>query len=94
VDLPNVKIVCTAGLPETIVDALQRGGRAIQIASTEDALFVVFYDPWVTDIKLDDYKNGNILDPDRPRHEIHEKSSRRDRAPFYSVLLVKCEECL
>jgi len=26
VDFPNVKIVCTAGLPETIVDALQRGG--------------------------------------------------------------------
>jgi superfamily II DNA helicase RecQ len=46
IDFPNVKIVCTAGLPSTIVDALQRGGRAIRIVSVDPALFVVFYDPW------------------------------------------------
>ena len=36
-----MKIVCTVGLPATNVDALQRGGRAIQ-QSNDDALFVIF----------------------------------------------------
>jgi superfamily II DNA/RNA helicase len=38
IDFPNVKIVCTAGLPTTVVEALQRGGRTIRIGD-EDALF-------------------------------------------------------
>jgi superfamily II DNA or RNA helicase len=63
VDFPDVKIVCIAGLPGTTVDTLQRAGRALR-NSDEDALFVVFYDPWVTDISLDEYKDGDLLDPD------------------------------
>ena len=50
IDFPNVKVVCTTGLPSTIVDALQRGGRAIRIVSFDPALFVVFYDPWALEI--------------------------------------------
>ena len=44
VDFPDVKIVCTAGLPGTTVNTLQCAGRALR-NSDEDALFVVFYDP-------------------------------------------------
>jgi hypothetical protein len=74
-----VKIVCTVGLPATIVDALQMGRHAIR-QSDDDALFVIFYEPWVLDIDLDDYSTGNILDPDRPRKDLHDNSLRRDRA--------------
>ena len=64
VDFPNVKIVCTAGLPSTIVDALQRAGRALR-ASMEMALFVLFYEAWALEINVGDY-TGAVLDPDRP----------------------------
>jgi hypothetical protein len=88
-----VKIVCNVGLPATIVDALQRGGRAIR-QSDDDALFVIFYEPWVLDIDLDDYSTGNILDPDRPRKDLHDNSLRRDRAPYFSVKLIQDKICL
>ena len=63
IDFPNVKIVCTVGLPSTIVDALQRGGRAIRIVSVEPALFVVFYDPWALEINKEEYTYGSPEDP-------------------------------
>ncbi|KAF8804753.1 hypothetical protein BYT27DRAFT_7213853 [Phlegmacium glaucopus] len=82
IDFPNVKIVCTVGLPTNIVDALQWGGRAIQIGD-EPALFVVFYKSWALEINLREYIDGNggnnIDDPDRWYTEIH---------------LVQCPTCL
>ena len=63
VDFPNVKIVCTVGLPTTTINILQRGGRAFR-NSTEDALFVIFYEPWLNDINLNKYNDGDPLDPD------------------------------
>jgi superfamily II DNA/RNA helicase len=94
IDFPNVKVVCTAGLPSTIVDALQRGGRAIRIASVDPALFVVFYDPWALEIKKEEYTYGSPEDPDRPRKEQKQTSSRRDRAPLSSLQLVHTPDCL
>lgn len=94
IDFPNVKIVCTAGLLSTIVDALQRGRRAIRIVSVEPALFVVFYDPWALEIKQEEYIYGSPEDPDRPRKEQKETSLRRDRAPFSSLQLVQTLDCL
>jgi superfamily II DNA or RNA helicase len=93
VDFPNVKIVCTVGLPATIVDALQRGGRAIR-RTNNDALFVIFYESWVLDVNLDDYSTGDLLDPDRPRKDLHDNSQRRDRAPYSSVKLIQDKMCL
>jgi hypothetical protein len=88
-----VKIVCTVGLPATIVDALQRGGRAVRRTS-DDALFVIFYEAWVLDIDLADYNIGDLLDPDRPRKGLHDNSQRRDRAPYSSVKLIQGKTCL
>lgn len=93
VDFPDVKIVCTAGLPGTTVDTLQRAGRALR-NSDEDALFVIFYDPWVNDISPDEYKDGDSSDPDRPRSQLRPNSQRRDRIPLSSLNLVKCATCL
>ena len=93
IDFPNVQIVCTVGLPTTTVDALQRGGRAFR-NSTRDALFLIFYEPWVNDIALESYKDGDALDPDRPRKALKENSQRRDRAPFSSISLVKNKKCV
>jgi hypothetical protein len=87
-----VKIVCTVGLPTTIVDGLQRGGRAIR-QSNEDALFVIFYEHWVLDINLENY-TGDPLDPDRPRTELRDNSHRRDRAPYSSVKLIQGKMCI
>ncbi|KAF8275162.1 hypothetical protein EI94DRAFT_34751 [Lactarius quietus] len=37
VDFPDVKIICTAGLPSTMVDVLQHGGRAL--CNSDDGSF-------------------------------------------------------
>jgi hypothetical protein len=94
IDFPNVKVVCTTGLPSTIVDALQRGGRAIRIVSVDPALFVVFYEPWALGINEEEYTYGSPEDPDRPRKEQKETSPRRDRAPLSSLRLVQTPDCL
>ncbi|KAH8983561.1 hypothetical protein EDB86DRAFT_2811389, partial [Lactarius hatsudake] len=93
VDFPDVKVVCTAGLPGTMVDVMQHGGRALR-NSDEDALFVVFYESWVHDISLDEYSEGDLGDPDRPRGPLKPSSQRRDCAPFSCVNLVKGATCL
>ena len=93
VDFPDVKIVCTAGLSGSIVDILQRGGRALR-NSDNDALFTIFYEPWVHDISLDEYSEGNLDDPDRPRGPLKSSSQRRDRAPFSCLKLVQGTNCL
>jgi hypothetical protein len=73
--------VCTVGLPGTTVDTLQRAGRAFR-NSDVDALFVIFYEPWVQDISLGKYDNGDQTDPDRPRGQLKLHAQQRDRAPL------------
>lgn len=93
VDFPDVKIVCTAGLPGSTVNTLQRAGRALR-NSNADALFVIFYDPWVKEISLDEYTDDLSADPDRPRSQLKPTSQRRERVPLSSLRLVKCGTCL
>ncbi|KAH8976407.1 P-loop containing nucleoside triphosphate hydrolase protein, partial [Lactarius hatsudake] len=93
VDFPDVKVVCTVGLPGSMVDVLQRGGRALR-NSDEDALFVIFYEPWVHEVSLDEYNEGDLCDPDRPRGPLKSSSQRRERAPFSCLKLVKSTACL
>lgn len=91
VDFPNVKIVATLGLPSTIVDALQRGGRGIRIGN-EHALFVVFYEAWALEIGEDEFMAGD--DPDRPRANLKLNSRAQERAPLSAIRLVRCPTCL
>ncbi|KAI9463684.1 P-loop containing nucleoside triphosphate hydrolase protein [Lactarius psammicola] len=93
VDFPDVKVVCTAGLPGTLVDILQRGGCALR-NSDEDAILIVFYEPWVHEVSMDEYNDGNLRDPDRPRALLKPSSQRRERAPFSCLKLVKSTTCL
>lgn len=98
VDFPNVKIVATVGLPANIVDALQRGGRAIRVGG-EQALFIVLYESWALEIDLKEYSDtsssNNINDPDRPRGKLKTNSQRRECAPYSSVCLVQGQtQCL
>ena len=85
--------MCTVGLPSTTVDTLQRGGRAFR-NSNKNALFVVFYEPWVHEIDLDLYNNGNNLDPDQPRTKLKPNSQHRERAPYSSMMLVRRKRCI
>ena len=93
VDFPDVKIVCTVGLPGTAVDALQHAGQACRY-SNADALFVIFYEPWVHDILLSEYDNGDQTDPDRPRGQLKLHGRRHDRVPLSSLRLVKGSACI
>ena len=93
VDFPDVKIVCTAGLSGSIVDILQRGGCAMR-NSDNDALFVIFYEPWVHEISLDEHSEGNLGNPDRPRGPLKSSSQRRDCALFSCLKLVQGTHCL
>lgn len=88
-----MKIVCTVGLPSTTTDTLQRGGRAFR-SSNEDALFVMFHEPWVHEISLDDFQNFDAADLDRPRAPLKANSQRRERAPFYSVKITQERLCI
>ena len=95
VDFLNVKIVCNAGLPATGVDTLQRGGRALRTGD-DHALFVIFYDPWVDEINLEEFSTGDLLDPDRPRKKFdkNKKSTRRERASYFSVKIIRDHVCI
>lgn len=93
VDFPNVKIVCNIGLPSTLVDVLQRAGRAVRVGD-EDALFLLFYEPWATRIPLDDFSSGDQLDLDRPRKNLDCKNpSIQDRAPYFLVKMIQSKDC-
>ncbi|KAF8151358.1 P-loop containing nucleoside triphosphate hydrolase protein [Crassisporium funariophilum] len=91
VDFPNVKIVATIGLPPTIVDALQRGGRGIRVGD-EHALFVVFNKSWALEIDEDEFMEGT--DPDRPRTKLGIHSRAQERAPLLAIQLVRSRTCL
>ena len=93
VDFPDIKIVCMAGLSGSIVNILQRGGRALH-NSDDHTLFIIFYEPWVHDISLDEYSEGNLGDPDRPRGPLKSSSQRRNRAPLSCLKLVQGTHCL
>lgn len=58
VDFLDVKIVCTASLPSTRVDVLQHGGCTL-CNSYKDAVFIILYEPWVHQISLDEYNEGD-----------------------------------
>ncbi|KAG6906554.1 hypothetical protein DXG01_013221 [Tephrocybe rancida] len=93
VDFPDVKIVCNAGLPATTVDTLQRGGH-VGHQDGDKGLYVIFYEPWVDNISLDEYAHGDQNDPDRLRLCLKPNSQRKDRAPLSSLQLVKSSNCI
>ncbi|KAF8237884.1 hypothetical protein L208DRAFT_1506162, partial [Tricholoma matsutake] len=65
VDFLDVKIVCNAGLPGNIVDSLQCRG-CIGRRDGDQGLFVIFHEPWVMSIHLEQYE-GSCDDPDQPQ---------------------------
>lgn len=85
--------MCMAGLPSTIVDTLQHGGRAIR-NTQGDALFVIFYESWALGIAEDEYQDRDLTDPDRPQRKLKQTSQHIECAPLASVQLVNCEMCL
>ncbi|KAF8054015.1 P-loop containing nucleoside triphosphate hydrolase protein [Lyophyllum atratum] len=93
VDFPDVKIVCTAGLPNDLVEALQRGGR-VGRRSGDVGLFVIFYESWALNVSVEEYAQGDLMDPDRPRGPLKPTSNARERAAYSSVQLVQCQECI
>ena len=88
-----MKIVCTAGLPGTMVDVLQHAGHAL-CNSHDDALFIMLYDHWVHDISLDEYIKGDLRDPDCPRAKLKSSSQQHERAPFSCLKIIKSSTCL
>ena len=93
VDFPDVSIVCNAGLPSDIVEALQRGGRVGRHEGAK-ALFVTFYEAWACKISLNEFMAGDPNDPDGPRSNHTLISRAQDRASYSSVGLVQIKTCL
>jgi hypothetical protein len=75
------------------VDTLQHAGRALR-NSDDNALFIIFYKPWVQDIALSEYTEGDLLDPDCPRGKLRSHTQQCEQAPLSSLRLVKGPECL
>lgn len=57
-------------------------------------LYVIFYEPWVKDIGLNEFFVSESRDPDRPRKPLEKNSTARLRAPFFSVSLVNSGGCI
>ncbi|KAF8273934.1 hypothetical protein EI94DRAFT_1563106 [Lactarius quietus] len=93
VDFPDVKIVCTAGLPSTMVDILQHGGCTL-CNSHDNVLFIILYECWIHNISLDEYTEGDLSDPDCPRAKLKMSSQRCKHAPLSCLRLVKSPTCL
>lgn len=91
VDFPDVKIVCNAGLPGNVIDSLQRGGCVGQ-CDGDQGLFVIFYEPWVTSIPLEQCESS-CDDPDWPQRTLKPTSSARDHASLASVKLMQHKDC-
>ena len=70
-------------------DTLQRGGCAF-CNSTKDALFVIFYEPWIEEVSLNDFKNFDVTDLDHPHMPLKANSQHCECAPFYGVKI--CQE--
>jgi hypothetical protein len=76
-----------------MVDILQCGGRAL-CNSDDDALFVVFCKPWVHEVTLNEYNEGDLGNPDHPRGPLKLTSLQRERTPFSCLKLAKSATCL
>ncbi|KAJ3516126.1 hypothetical protein NMY22_g14281 [Coprinellus aureogranulatus] len=94
VDFPDVDIVCTVGVPNSMVESIQRGGRGGRQTGSF-ALFITFYEQWVTEISLDEYAEGDPENPDRTRtNPLSAKATKQERAPYVSVQFIQTPDCL
>ena len=57
---------------------------------------MIFYDPWVKEIELEEFSAGDFLDPDRPRKKFdkNKKCTLRERASYFSVKIIKEDDCI
>lgn len=86
--------MCSAGVPGSLVEAIQRGGRGGRRPGSF-SLFIIFYEAWVREISLDDFTKGNMDDPDRTRVvPLPAKATKKERAPYSSIKCVQCCTCL
>ncbi|KAG2003761.1 ATP-dependent DNA helicase recQ [Coprinopsis cinerea AmutBmut pab1-1] len=94
VDFPDVDIVCSVGVPGSLVEAIQRGGRGGRREGSI-SLFVVFYETWAKGVAISDYTSGDLNDPDRTLvSPLPQRASQKQRAPLSSIRFVQCTNCL
>ena len=93
--IPTPRTYTTAlhqGLESELLN-MQRAGRALR-NSYKDALFIVLYDPWVHDISLDEYTEGDLCDPDCFRAKLKSGSQQREHVLFSCLKIIKSGTCL
>ena len=94
VDFPDVQVVCNVGVPGNIVDLLQHAGH-LGRCDGDKGLAVVFHKQWALEISLDEFKYGNLNDPDQPCTAILKPmSNMHDRAAFSCIGIVQEPKCL
>lgn len=67
-------------------------GRLVR-SGLKTGLAVLFYEPWVEEIDLDEFANGKADDLDRPRNELGKYASTRKRVSYSCAYLVKKAVC-
>lgn len=73
---------------------LQRAGR-LGRREGDSGLCIIFHERWALDISLDEFKYGEMDDPDRPRTKILKPTATvRERAAFSSIGLIQEPKCL
>ena len=94
VDFPDVQIVCNVGIPGSVVDFLQRTGRLAR-RDGDQGLAIIFHEQWALDVSLDEFKNGDLNDPDQSRTAVLKpKSNARDHVAFSCIGMIQESKCL
>ena len=87
-------IVCIAGLPQFLLDAIQKLGRAGRQAFLR-GIGVFFIDPWIEKVSLVGLDEHALADPDYPVGGVlTTKSSAQERVGYAAAQMALEETCI
>ncbi|PBK86377.1 hypothetical protein ARMGADRAFT_1035563 [Armillaria gallica] len=92
IDFPDINIIVKAALPESMAYSLQCRGHVLRWGQ-RTGIYVIFYEPWVEDIDLDEYEGTFPDHPDHPCTTLMVKSLKHNCAPLSAVTLIKGRMC-
>ncbi|KAF5311725.1 hypothetical protein D9611_009451 [Ephemerocybe angulata] len=93
VDFPGVDMVVCVGFPDTVAEFLQRIGRCAR-APGSVGLGLALIEPWMHEIELEEFDEGDTSNPDRTRAPLKSNSNKKERAVFSAIKVVQADTCL
>ncbi|KAF8272466.1 hypothetical protein EI94DRAFT_1796088 [Lactarius quietus] len=94
-DIPDITIVVQYGITREVLTALQRGGRGGR-SPTDEAIFLLMYEPWVKSIDLAAVEVDTVSDPDHPTvPQLTDNLTKQERSGVAMIKTIQLEhECL